>query len=81
MIDRIVVLDDKTNIYILDEIEYKGKRFVYGVECEFSSSDIKENYYVLEVDMKDNKLLLKDIEDIETISVVNNIFLSRIKNQ
>ena len=80
MIDRIIVLDDKTNIYILDEIEYKNQKFVYGVECEFSRKNINENCYILQVDMDDNKILLKDIEDFETMSVVNNIFLSRIKN-
>lgn len=81
MIDKIVVLNDKTKIYILDEIEYKGKRFVYGVECESSVEDITENYYILEINLSNDKLLLNDINDIEIESVVNNIFLSRIKNK
>lgn len=79
MIDKIVRLADNTTIYILDEIDYKNKKFIYGVECDKEKEILKENYFVLEVKVKDDALILDNINDIEIESVVNNIFLSRVK--
>ena len=79
MIDKIIKLTDNTTIYILDEIDYKNKKFIYGVECDSETELLKENYFVLEVKVKNDILTLDNINDVEIESVVNNIFLSRVK--
>lgn len=79
MIDKIIKLTDNTTIYILDEIDYKNKKFIYGVECDTEKELLKENYFVLEVKVKNDILTLDNINDVEIESVVNNIFLSRVK--
>ena len=72
MIDKIVNTKDNS-YYILDETDYKGKKYV------FATIKDKENIFlVLEVKIKNNVLYLDNINDIELKSTVNNIFLKRI---
>ena len=79
MIDKIIKLTDNTTIYILDEIDYKNRKFIYGVEWDSEKEILKENYFVLEVKVKNESLILDNINDVEIESVVNNIFLYRVK--
>jgi len=81
MTDKIIKLNNNLNICIIDEIEYKGKKYVYGIECDSKEENIIENYYVLEAKLEGSDLIVDDIDDVERESVVHNIFLSRLKNK
>lgn len=63
MKDKIINLKDGTSIYIADEMNYKGKRYVYGLQYDKMSENVTAKYYILEVVVVDNKLKLKKIED------------------
>lgn len=63
MKDKIINLKDGTSIYIADELDFKGHRYVYGLQYDKLSENVTAKYYILEVIVGDNKLKLKKIED------------------
>lgn len=77
MKDNVIRLNDDTKCYILDEMIYKNKKYVYCVEIDSNDELIKENMYVLEIIVRDDKLMTKEIEDLEIASAVTNMFLAR----
>lgn len=63
MKDKIINLQDGTSIYIADELDYNGRRYVYGLQYDKMTFNVTAKYYILEVIVSDNKLKLKRIED------------------
>ena len=63
MKDKIINLKDGTSIYIADEMDYQGRRYVYGLQYDKMTTNVTAKYYILEVVVSDNKLKLKKIED------------------
>lgn len=83
MKDKVVSISIGKEIYILDEINYADKKFIYGVECNNSEDAIEpltDNYYFLEVKENNGDLILDNIDDPILSDEVSKIFLSRIKD-
>ena len=81
MKDKIFNLDNGKSLYVLEELEYKNQKFVFGTEVDKENEELKDNYIVLEVKITDaDKLRLEEVSDFETLSVVNNLFLAKLAN-
>lgn len=79
MKDNVIILNDKIKCYVNDELTYKDKKYIFCIELDENESLINEAVHVLEVSVKKNELITKPIEDFEIASVVNNLFLARLK--
>ena len=66
MKNKVLTLKDKTQLYIVDEITYKNHRYIY---------------MVLEAKINQGKLVIDNINDFATASVINNIFISRFMKE
>ena len=80
MKDIVITLDGKIKCYVVDELDYKGKKYIFCFQLDDNDEMIKDSTYVLEVTIKNDKLITKKIQDFEVASVVNNMFLSKLHN-
>ena len=77
MKEKVIKLGNE-NYYVLDELSYKEKRYVFLAECDANEEDLTDNYSVAEVRINGDELIVNKIEDFEIASVVNNLFLARL---
>ena len=77
MKDYVIKLSNGAKAYVLDELEYKNKKYIFAGELDENDEPIKENVHSLEVLMNGDKLITKTITDFEIASVVNNLFLAK----
>ena len=80
MVDKVLRLKDGTRYYILDELTQNSKKFIFGVECDLYNNTNKDNYIILELLINENKLVVKDIDDIDTLKDITEQFLSNLKS-
>lgn len=77
MKDNIIRIEDDSIHYVADELIYKNKKYIYCFEVDSNDELIKENINIMEVTVKNDKLIIKEIEDLETVSTITNLFLAR----
>lgn len=77
MKDNVITLNETTRCYVVDELVYKNKKYIFCFELDDKEEIDKESVHIFEVTIKDDELITKTIEDFETASVVNNLFLAR----
>ena len=56
MKDKVIKFKDE-KYYVIDELLYKGRSFVFCAECDSTGDDITGNYSVLEVKFLNNDLV------------------------
>lgn len=77
MKDNVITLNGKTKYCVVDELDYKGKKYIFCFELDENDDMVENATYVFEVTVSGDKLITKTIEDFEVASVVNNMFLAR----
>ena len=77
MKDKVIKFKDE-KYYVIDELLYKGRSFIFCAECDSTCDDITGNYSVLEVKFLNNDLVVGDIEEFEIASAVNNLFVAKM---
>ena len=80
MKDKVLKLTDNIKIYVIDEMNYKDKKYIFAFEVTDNDDLIEDKPYILEVVITNDNLTLNEIEDFETASIVNNLFLARMAN-
>ena len=80
MKDKVLKLTDNIKIYVIDEMNYKEKKYIFSFEVDNNDELLEDKVHVLEVSITNNDLILNEIEDFEVASVVNNLFLARLAN-
>ena len=79
--DKIIQLDNKKSYYILDEVEYNGNKYVVSLECDLEEDKVNENdYYVMRIDIDNDNLSVKIIDDDSIAKVVVAMLLNKLKN-
>ena len=78
MKDDVITLNGNVKCYVLDELNYKEKRYIFCVQIDENDEMIENSTSVFEVLIKDDKLITKAVEDFEVASVVNNLFMARM---
>lgn len=81
MKNNILNLEEDIKVYVLDELDYKNKKYVFTIQLDENGEPIEENVHVLEVTVLNEKLIAKQIEDFEISSIVSNMFLARLKQE
>jgi len=77
MKNKIVTLQDKTIIYIADEIIYHDKKYIYGLQYDKINDTLSGKYYILEIVSNNNNIFLSNIEDINLKNELYKIFTTR----
>ena len=77
MKDNIITLNGNVKCFVVDEMTYKNKKYIFCNELDENEELIENAVHVFEIAVKDDKLITKTIEDIEISSVINNLFIAR----
>lgn len=77
MKDNVITLNETTKCYVVDEITYKNKKYIFCFQLDENDEMIENSTFVFEVTVNNDKLITKPIEDFEIASVVNNMFIAR----
>lgn len=79
--DTVITMENGQSYYIIEEVEYEGKKYILSVECNLDLDTINENdYLVMELQLIDNDLVIKNVNDIEIAKIVSNMLLSKVAN-
>ena len=80
MIDKVLKLKNDSKYYVLDELNYEDRKFVFTVECDLESVSYIENYLILEIIIDNSKLIVKNVDDVNILENITQLFLTRLKN-
>ena len=80
MKDKVISTKDNLRMYVLDELEYKNKKYIMCIGVDENDEIIDTNPHIYEVSVEENNLVTSDVTDFEIASVVNNMFLARTQN-
>lgn len=67
------------SLYVLDELTYDNRMFIFSVECDKDNESVKQNeFIVMECKMNGKELGLFDVDD-NTASIVSKMFIERLQ--
>ncbi|MBR3161118.1 MAG: hypothetical protein IKF19_00100 [Bacilli bacterium] len=79
MKDRIITLNSGINFYIIEELEYQNKKYILGSKCDLKKEIInQEELDLFEISIKDNNLVLNNVED-KTAQIITSIIIEKIQ--
>lgn len=79
--NKIVVLDDKKEYYVLDELDHHGKKYLFLSLYHANDESIDENqFFVVELKLENANLTFHDIEDQNEAERISAMFLEKMKN-
>lgn len=79
--DRVIYLNNNNSYYILEEIEYDYKKYVFAAKCDLEKETINEDEYVVkEIKLVNNELVTENILDDNLALCVTNLLLEKIRN-
>ena len=79
--DKIIEMDNGKNYYVLNDVEYQNKKYLLTIECDIEKDEIvDEDYLVMELDIVDNELAIKQIKDDKIAMIVTDMLLKKVKN-
>ena len=77
MKNNIITLNEGTKCFVVDELTYKEKKYIFCFQLDDNEELIEDAVHVFEITVKEDKLITKSIDDFEVASVVNNLFIAR----
>lgn len=78
MKDKVLKLNDNQRVYIIDELNYQEKKYVFAFEVDETDNLLEDRPHTLEVVIENDSLILNEIEDFEIASIINNMFITRL---
>ncbi len=79
MKDKMVETKSGESLYVLDELTYDNRMFIFSVECDKDNESVKQNeFIVMECKMNGKELGLFDVDD-NTASIVSKMFIERLQ--
>ena len=79
--DKIIQMDNGKSYYVLEDVEYNGKKYILSLECDLDKDAVnEEDYFVMELSMVDGELAIKRVEDDNISKIVIAMLLNNVKN-
>lgn len=79
--NKIVVLNDNKEYYVLDELDYHGKKYLFLSLYHVNDESIDENQFsVVELKLENANLTFHDIENQNEAEKISAMFLEKMKN-
>ena len=81
MKDKMIETKDGDSLYVMDELTYHNRMFIFSVECDPVTETVKQDeFIVMECKMDGKEIGLFDVDD-ETGAIVSNMFIERLQKQ
>ena len=81
MKDKMIETKDGDSLYVMDELTYNNRMFIFSVECDNSTKTVKQDeFIIMECKMDGKDIGLFDVDD-ETGAIVANMFIERLQKQ
>lgn len=78
--DRIVQMDNGKNYYVLEEVEYKNKKYVLSLECDLDKDSVNEDdYLIMELALDGNDIVIKNIDNDIDAKIVASMLFDKIQ--
>ena len=82
MKDKMIETKNGDSLYVMDELTYNNRIFIFSVECDPVTETVKQDeFIVMECKMDGKEIGLFDVDDEETGAVVTNMFIERLQKQ
>ncbi len=79
---KIIELNDGLEYYILDELDYNNKKYIFTSLYNKEQETIDEsNFVVVETKINEDKLIINDINDQNEAAIISNMFLEKMASQ
>ena len=79
--DKVIQMDNGKSYYVLEEIEYQGKKYILTLECDLEKDKVNEDdYFAMELAIETGELNIKKIDDNDIAKVVVGMLLSKMQN-
>lgn len=79
--DKVIQMDNGKSYYVLEEIEYQGKKYILTLECDLEKDMVNEDdYFAMELAIETGELNIKKIDDNDIAKVVVGMLLSKMQN-
>lgn len=76
---KILELNDGIEYYVLDELDYNNKKYVFTSPYNQKNETIdEENFLVVEIKINKDKLIVNDINDSNEALNISNMFLEKM---
>lgn len=76
---KILELNDGIEYYVLDELDYNNKKYVFTSPYNQKNETIdEENFLVVEIKINKDKLIVNDINDSNEALNISNMFLAKM---
>ena len=56
MKDNVITLNENVKCYVVDELDYKGKKYIFCIQLDENDEMVENATYVFEVTIKNDKL-------------------------
>lgn len=80
MKDKLLNLENGKAVCVIDELNYKEKKYILTVECDTVNEELLNKYRIYEVLSDNSSVSLNSIIDRNILESVTHIFLDNIKN-
>ncbi len=82
MIDKVITLENGLEYYVLDEMSYEGKNYLFGLQVDNEKEGITNNYIIVESKKDINgNITLIDIDNVQVLETVGNLFTERLNQK
>lgn len=79
--DKIIQMDDGKNYYVLEEVEYIGRKFLLSIECDLAHDTVNEKeYFIMELTLENGDLVIKQLPDKNLAERVLAMLLEKVKD-
>ena len=80
MKDKIITLKSGIDFYIIEEVDYKDKKYILGSKCDLIQDKIsEEELNLFEISINNDDLVVNNVED-ETAQIVTSMIMEKISN-
>lgn len=81
MKDKIINIGSGEQYYILEELNYEDQKYILGAQCDIEKDQINEEKLLLfNVSIKDNDLVINNVNDQNLAEIVTEKILEKIRN-
>lgn len=80
MKDKIIKINSGVEYYIIEELNYEEQKYILATECNLKKDEIDEEKLVLfKINIKDNDLIVENIEDQVLAEKVTEKIIEKIR--
>lgn len=77
---KIITVDPVGDFYIIEETDYKNKKYALAIRCDIEQNDQHNlQLNLFSINIENNNLVLNNVEE-ETAKIVTNMIMEKIQN-